>query len=79
MPMYEKTLAEAGENHVQMQITGGLAVEHRPSVTELLTLERHRLMARLAQVNQALLLAEENKGTMNLIDAIARSGVSSRL
>jgi hypothetical protein len=36
-------------------------------------------MARLAQVNQALLLAEENKGTMNLIDAIARSGVSSRL
>jgi hypothetical protein len=72
MPMYEKTLAEYG----------GLAqsaMPHRPTVTELLLHQKSALEQQLAQVNAALEKAAANKGAMELIDSIAKSGVSTRL
>jgi hypothetical protein len=77
MPMYEKTLAaESGISY------GGLAqsaMPHRPTVTELLLHQKSALEQQLAQVNRALELAAANKGAMDLIDGIAKSGVSTRL
>ena len=75
MPMYEKTMAE-------IEQTGSMGISataHRPTLTELLKFRKADLEKELSQLNNAIAIATEQEGAMKLIDAIAKTGVSSRL
>jgi hypothetical protein len=75
MPMYEKTLAEISPAGT----LGISAIAHRPTITEVLQYRKANLLKELEQIDHALKVAEEQKGAMDLIDSIAKTGVSSRL
>jgi hypothetical protein len=76
MPHYDAALAQAKT----IESGYGLGVApHRPTITELLTMKKRELLYQLQQVDEALAEAKKNQGTMDLIDAIAKTGVSARL
>jgi len=76
MPMYDKTLAQMKTEAATLGIAGSPVY---PTVTELLEMKKANLEHELELVNKALEQREKNNGAMDLIDAISKTRVSSRL
>jgi hypothetical protein len=73
MPMLDSTLAKMNAG-----AGTGIALQHIPTVTEMLMHKKAMLEYELKQVDHALEVAKEQQGAMGLLDAIAKTRVTLR-